>query len=117
MTVINIKMDKEYLLDLLYDRLVYWTNDNTAELFCKMYDSKLEQGIFNNAVFDVKSIIDNDYINNYRVFSFANSGDIFEFLLKEFDNGNRYLDGMNKYGLNVQIEAVSDDRQSILVGY
>lgn len=117
MTLINIKMDKEYLLDLLYDRLRYWTDEDTAELFCKMYDSKLEQGIFNNVVFNVKNIVDNDYINNYRVFSLANKGNTFKFLLKEFDNGNRYLDGTNKYGLNVQIETVSDDRQSILVRY
>ena len=117
MTLINIKMDKEDLLDLLYDRLIYWTNEDTAELFCKMYNDKLEQGIFNNVVFNVKNIVDNDYINNYRVFSLANNGDIFEFLLKEFDNGNRYLDGTNKYGLYIQIEEVSDDRQSILVRY
>lgn len=117
MTVINIKMDKEDLLDLLYDRLVHWTDENTAELFCKMYDSKLEQGIFNDVVFNVKGIVDNDYINNYRVFSLANNRDIFNFLLKEYDNNNYYLDGSNRYGLNIEIETVSDDRQSILVRY
>ena len=117
MAIVNIKMDREDLLDLLYDRRVYWTNEDTAELFCGMYDSELEQGIFNDTVFNVKSIVDNDYINNCKVFSLADNRDIFNFLLKEYDNNNYYLDGSNRYGLNVQIEAVSDDRQSILVKY
>ena len=117
MTTINVKMDKEDILDLLYDRLLYWTDVDIAELFCKMYDLKIEQGVFDNCLFNVKNIVDNDYINKYRVFSSANDSDTFKFLLKEYDNNNYYLDGTNKYGLYLQIETVSDDRQKILVRY
>ena len=117
MTIVNVKMDKEDILDLLYNRLLYWTDEDTAELFCKMYDLKIEQGVFDNCLFNVKNIVDNDYINKYRVFSSANDSDTFKFLLKEYDNNNYYLDGTNEYGLYLQIVTVSDDRQKILVRY
>lgn len=117
MTTINVKMDKEYILDLFYNRLRYWTDEDTAELFCKMYDLKIEQGVFDGCLFDVKNIVDNDYLNNCRVFEALYDKNRFEFLLKEYDNHNYYLDGTNEYGIEGQIEAVSDGRQKILVRY
>lgn len=54
------------LLDLLINRLHYWTSDNIKiELFTKMYRQYIDEGVFNNIALSISKIVDNDYVNNY----------------------------------------------------
>lgn len=63
--MINIQIDEVDLLDLLMQRMEYWT-DNTQVL--SLYESYLreliDRGCFDNANLDIKVLIDNLYIND-----------------------------------------------------
>lgn len=62
--MITIKMDESDALDLLMERLAYWTDDNTTtKLFESMYENFLDNGCFDGVEFDVMEIVDNDYVN------------------------------------------------------
>ena len=61
---INVKMDKESALNMLLQRVRYWTDDEEEiGLFEKMYDDYLWNGVFSESEFDVMQIVDNDWIN------------------------------------------------------
>ena len=67
--MITVKMDEEKALDMLMDRLAYWTDDATKqELFEKMYNSYVYGGVFDGGDFDVMAIVDNDYVNNCVIY-------------------------------------------------
>lgn len=62
--MINIKIDEYEALEMLMERLKYWTDDDvTTRLFEGMYERYLNDGCFDGAEFDVMSIVDNDYVN------------------------------------------------------
>ena len=61
---IHVKMDKESALNMLLQRVRYWTDDEEeVGLFEKMYDDYLWNGVFSESEFDVMQIVDNDWIN------------------------------------------------------
>ena len=60
---INVKIKKDYVIDLLTNRLSVWTNDKEViDLFKKMYERCLDEEVFDNL--DIDLIIDNDFIND-----------------------------------------------------
>lgn len=62
--MITVEIDEDVALDMLMDRLEYWTTDpTTTELFEQMYRGYLEEGVVGEGNFDVMNIVDNDYIN------------------------------------------------------
>ena len=66
--MITVKIDEADLLDMLVDRVGYWTdNRDVIELYSKYYDSMVYGGWFEDAELDINSIVDNDYINYLTV--------------------------------------------------
>lgn len=63
--MITIKIDEDTLLDMLMDRVEYWTSDkDTINLYRDYYEELIDGGCFDNCELDIMSIVDNDYINN-----------------------------------------------------
>ena len=61
-TMITVKIDEDVALDMLMDRLSYWTDDTTTvELFRNMYKSYLDERMFDGDNFNVIDIVDDDY--------------------------------------------------------
>lgn len=67
MSLVNIEDD--VLHGMLMERLIFWDpSDEKWELFDRMYRNLLKVGRFDYAQdFNVKYIVDNDYVNNCRV--------------------------------------------------
>lgn len=62
--MVNVKMEEEDVLELLVDRVRYWTDDDVViNLFQKMYNHCLEEGYFEDTILDIQDIVDNDYVN------------------------------------------------------
>lgn len=65
-----VRMNEETVIDMLVNRLSYWTDDaDTHELYRKMYTSYVEGGIYESCELDVMAIVDNDYVNYCDVVS------------------------------------------------
>ena len=59
-----VNIDNDTALDMLMDRVSYWTDDViTRHLYEAMYENYVDGGVFDNGDFDVMVIVDNDYIN------------------------------------------------------
>lgn len=66
--MINVQIDENTLIDLLVDRVKYWTDDrDTIELFEQYYADMVQDGCFEGAELDIPVIVDNDYVNYFRV--------------------------------------------------
>lgn len=65
--MVTLNIDEETLLELLIDRVKYWTDEDTLELFNQYYENQVYGGCFEGANFDVMSIVDNDYVNNLTI--------------------------------------------------
>ena len=62
--MITVKIDEADLLDMLVDRVGYWTDDrDVLKLYEQYYDSMVYGGCFDDAELDINSIVDNDYVN------------------------------------------------------
>ena len=65
---ITVEIDEDTAIEMLVDRVRYWTDDNdTIELFEQYYTNMVEGGCFDGGEFNVMSIVDNDYVNNTSV--------------------------------------------------
>ena len=68
--MITITIDEDTLLDLLMNRVEYWTSDETImDLYRDYYMGMIDSGSFEGYTVDIMSIVDNDYINNLAVIS------------------------------------------------
>lgn len=66
--MINIQMDSDDMINALNERVGDWTDDSeVAELFDQYYTNAVENGCFDGSNFDVKFIVDNDYVNNTSI--------------------------------------------------
>ena len=66
--MITVRMDESDAIDLLVNRVKYWTDDDdTIDLFEQYYTSMVEGGCFDGADFNVMAIVDNDYVNNTSI--------------------------------------------------
>ena len=62
--MITVKIDESDLLEMLVDRVGYWTDDrDILNLYEQYYDSMVYGGCFDGAELDISSIVDNDYVN------------------------------------------------------
>ena len=62
----TVTIDNDTALEMLMERVKFWTNDDDyIYLFTKLYRRKIDSGYFDNKKFDVKDIVDNDFVNNY----------------------------------------------------
>ena len=68
--MITIKIDEDKLLEMLLDRVEYWTSDeNVIALYRNYYEMLIDSGCFEGCEIDIMSIVDNDYINNLAYIS------------------------------------------------
>lgn len=70
MNCLNIKINVETLVDLLVERVSFWTEDKREqELFKKYYENNIDwiSQVDDTGGFDVNYIVDNDYINNFHI--------------------------------------------------
>jgi hypothetical protein len=66
--MITVKIDEEDLLDMLVNRVEHWTDDSDViKLYSKYYENMVYGGCFEDAELDIKSIVDNDYVNYLTV--------------------------------------------------
>lgn len=62
--MINCKTHEDDLIEMLYDRVCFWTNDEEVrELYRKYYEACVYGGLFEGAEINIMVIVDNDYIN------------------------------------------------------
>ena len=66
--MLSVKIDEDTALNLLKERVDFWTDDiEVRQLFYKMYEKLIDEGCFENCEFDPMNIVDNDYINDCTV--------------------------------------------------
>lgn len=62
--MVTVRIDETDMLNLLMDRVAFWTDDDvTTTLFEMYYENMIESGCFDSMEFNVMSIVDNDYVN------------------------------------------------------
>lgn len=117
--MIKVNIDEHKLLYMLLDRLNYWTNDvETLELYEKMYWSKINDGLFESIEFDPFVIVDNDYISNCTVVGKDEFPEDFEKLLGKYNQGDYDITELKlEFVGGNHIEAVTDDKNAILISY
>lgn len=65
-----VNIDNDKAVDMLLERLGYWTDDDTTfRLYEAMYENYVYGGCFDGGEFDVMAIVDNDYVNWCTVIS------------------------------------------------
>lgn len=66
--MLNVKIDENTALNLLMDRVEFWTDDeDVKKLYEQMYENYIFGGCFDGIDFDINLIVDNDYINYCKV--------------------------------------------------
>lgn len=66
--MITIKIKEQLAVDILMDRVAYWTDDSFEQhLYENMYENFVYNGVFEDYELDPMKIVDNDYINYCRV--------------------------------------------------
>lgn len=110
--MITVKMDEQYLIDELVERVKYWTQDEEEiSLFEKMYDDYVWNGVFTDSEVDIMQIVDNDWVN-YTAIIRPDDTD-FEKLLKVYKEqglGDCSCEDFDEYKIKF-IEAVNDDEE------
>lgn len=82
--MINIQIEEENAIDLLVDRVKFWTDDEKViDLYEKMYNDYCYSGVFDGSDLDVVVIVDNDYFN-YCTVIYTDDED-FEKILKVYN--------------------------------
>lgn len=105
------ELDNDLALEMLMDRLEYWTDDpDEIDLYRKMYENYIDGGVFESN-FHPMEIVDNDY-NNWCT-TISSEDENFEQLLELYQNGERDI-SCEDFGYSY-IEAVSDDEDLMLV--
>jgi hypothetical protein len=68
--MITVKIDEGLLVEILLNRVEFWTDDNRIQdLFKDYYEKLVNSGCFEGCELDIISIVDNDYINNLTTIS------------------------------------------------
>ena len=111
MDFVTVKISKDDLLDMLIERVCFWGKGREhKDLYEKMYESSIFNGVFDNAELDIMGIVDNDIIN-YTTILEEGDEDFLEVL--EFTEQGEYdISCETCYSF---IEAVSDDKKRILI--
>lgn len=63
--MITVTIDEDTLLEMLVNRVKYWTsNKSIINLYRGYYEGLVYSGCFEGNTLDIMSVVDNDYINN-----------------------------------------------------
>lgn len=66
----TIRIDEQELLEMLMDRVKFWTSDeDTIDLYEDYYERLIDSGCFEGRELDIMLIVDNDYVNNLTTIS------------------------------------------------
>ena len=91
--LITVKIHKDILLNMLIDRLDYWSNSINYEekdLLIDTYERYIDDGIFEYCEFNLHDIVDNDVVNWCSVIKKDSiSEEDWERLEKFYENGER----------------------------
>jgi len=111
--MITIKIEESDLLDLLANRLDHWDIEEVVkDLYCKMYENYIENGVFDGVEINVNAIVDNDYVNYCGVVEKGEEN--YDELLKLYHDGNYDVSCETDYSF---IEAVDEENGIILVRF
>ena len=59
-----VNIDNDVAVDMLIDRVNFWTDDyDVIALYAEYYYNLVNSGAMDGCDFDVKAIVDNDYVN------------------------------------------------------
>ena len=62
--MVTVKVNENTLLEMLLDRLEFWTSDESIiNLYRDYYEGLVYSGCFEGCNLDIMSIVDNDYVN------------------------------------------------------
>ncbi len=117
MALITIQIEDYEALDMLLDRCDFWeTSKDNKDLFEKMYQNYIDNGVFEHSEFDPMVIVDNDVVNYCSVIYKDEYKKDFKKLLKLYKQGE-YDVSCEKFDAIYPsyIEAVSDDEDRILI--
>ena len=68
--MVTVTIDEDTLLEMLLDRLEFWTSDeDVINLYRAYYEGLVYSGSFEGCTLDIMSIVDNDYVNNLTTIS------------------------------------------------
>ena len=68
--MVTVTIDEDTLLEMLLDRLEFWTSDESLiNLYRDYYKGLVYSGCFEGCNLDIMSIVDNDYVNNLTTIS------------------------------------------------
>ena len=82
--MITITINEDTLLEMLLDRLEYWTSDeDVIALYRNYYEKLIDCGCFKDCKLDIMSVVDNDYTNNLIV---LNKEDFEDYGVKGFED-------------------------------
>lgn len=63
--MVTVTIDEDTFLEMLLDRLEFWTSDDSViNLYKDYYEGLVYSGCFEGCTLDIMSIVDNDYCNN-----------------------------------------------------
>lgn len=68
---VNVMIDSDDLLNQLMERVGVWNtwdDDWIYELYAQYYTNLINEGCFCDDEFDVKTIVDNDWVNNLNYY-------------------------------------------------
>ena len=108
---INVKVEKDDVIDLLVNRVRFWTdNEDVVDLFKKMYERYIDEEAFDNL--DIDLIVDNDFINDCTIIE--KGDEEFEKVQELAKEGYYDISCETSYSF---IEAYNEDYSLILVRY
>lgn len=68
--MVTVTIDEDTLLEMLLDRLEYWTSDESViNLYRDYYEGLVYSGCFESCTLDIMMVVDNDYVNNLTIIS------------------------------------------------
>lgn len=68
--MITVRIDEDTLLEMLLDRVEFWTSDETTiDLYRDYYEGLVNSGCFEGCELNIMVIVDNDYVNNLTTIS------------------------------------------------
>lgn len=68
--MVTVTIDEDTLLEMLLNRLEFWTSDEEViDLYRDYYESLVNSGCFDGCELNIMSIVDNDYVNNLTTIS------------------------------------------------
>ena len=66
--MVNVQINEEDLLDLLMQRMEYWTTDTyILNLYEQYLENLIDWGCFEDTDLDISLLIDNLYVNNTQI--------------------------------------------------